>query len=383
MLRRILGGILLAALSLCACQVLIGIEERSVADRGEHDASPVFEDASVSCDADTTRCGSACVDTEFSGEHCGRCGHSCLGAICRFGACVPELALEVHTSGAVWSYGHELLLRSVPGTDSGAPEGTLVAFDTVTRTTRPLGRAGRYLDIEIEGDEAYLLEYGPTQLRRLNLQTGSSAVLYRQPADTPAFRKIVISGDELFWTTRDDVRAMRRDGTGYRILKTVTEGSFGGSPGLVVDSSWVYFGIEDEPLVMAVSRDGGVGHVVDTSRTAPEKGLQGATIAMRWEDRMLWWSYEEVRSLPFDGGAALSFATTAEVPHGGARDDRYVYFADEFKSDGNAARILRYDPATRAVTVVVSGINDLANVAVVGDWLYYAAFGGPVYRVAK
>ena len=382
MLRRILGGILLAALSLCACQVLIGIEERSVADGG-HDASPVFEDAQASCDADTTRCGSACVDTEFSGEHCGRCGHSCLGAVCRFGACVPEVALDIRSSGAVWAYGHELLLRSVDTSDPAASAGTLVAFDTVTSTTRPLGPVGRYLDVEIAGDEAYLLEYGPTQVRRLNLQTGSGAVLYRQSTADPAFREIAISGDDLFWTTREDVRAMRRDGTGYRILKTVTEGSFGAAPPLVVDSSWVYFGIEDEPLVMAVSRDGGGGRVVDTSRTAPDTQLQGAAIAMRWEDRMLWWSYKEVRSLPFDGGAALSIATTAEAPHGGARDDRYVYFADVFKEDGNAARILRYDPATRAVTVVVSAINDLANVAVVGDWLYYAAFGGPVYRVAK
>lgn len=382
MLRRILGGILLAALSLCACQMLLGIEERSVADDG-HDGPLALEDASASCDADTTRCGSVCVDTEFSGDHCGRCGHSCLGAACRFGACAPEVALDIYSDGAVWAYGHELLLRSVEKPDATASVGTLVAFDTVTRAIRPLGRVGLYLDVEIEGDEAYLIEYGPTQLRRLNLKTGASAVLYRQSTDDPAFRKIAISGDELFWTTRDDVRAMRRDGTGYRVLKTITEGAHGATSALVVDSSQVYFGIEDEPLVMAVPRDGGVGRVVDTSRTAPDKEFQGAAFAMRWEDRMLWWSYKEVRSLPFDGGAAISIATTAAEPHGGARDDRYVYFADAFNKDGNEARILRYDAATRAVTVVVSGINDLANVAVVGDWLYYAAFRSRVYRVAK
>jgi hypothetical protein len=45
--------------------------------------------ADVPCLAPMTRCGQACVALDTSGDHCGRCDHSCLGGPCQASVCQP------------------------------------------------------------------------------------------------------------------------------------------------------------------------------------------------------------------------------------------------------------------------------------------------------
>lgn len=47
-------------------------------------------DAAVACNAGETACGSSCVDTASSNEHCGQCGKACdANETCSAGACKP------------------------------------------------------------------------------------------------------------------------------------------------------------------------------------------------------------------------------------------------------------------------------------------------------
>lgn len=68
-------------------------------DAGDGDA-----DGDVDVCAPLRRCGTVCIDTSTSDQHCGACGHSCAGGVCNAGRCevvylasqiVPPLAMDV------------------------------------------------------------------------------------------------------------------------------------------------------------------------------------------------------------------------------------------------------------------------------------------------
>ncbi|NOU30808.1 MAG: hypothetical protein HOO96_23155 [Polyangiaceae bacterium] len=386
-----------AALALLcgACQVVLGIEHRDVADLAAHDAAPTptdgavaaFDaavDAGVECPPDQTACGRACFDLGSEGEHCGSCEHSCRGAVCRFGECVPELMLNVSTSAAVFAYRNEVLVRVIADKAlSEDPNGTLHAFDTGTRVDRPLGVAGAYLDMVVDGDLGIAIETYPSspRVRTIDLRTGSDFVVYAQQTLVPAFRRIVKDGDDLFWTTRADVRTVHRDGTGYKVLKTVTEGTNGAGPCLVLDPTRIFFGVEDTPYIWSIPRSGGVGELADT-------GLKDATEMIPWSStQYLWWNRREVRLAPFDSGSVVAIPTQVVGaqggPHGAVRVGDAVYWVDAYGGGpANEARILRLDVPTKKQTVLLSRQKDIGNLAVVGDFIYYAHFGAGLYRIA-
>ncbi len=382
-----------ALVLLCgACQVVLGIEHRDVADLAAQDAASPPTDAGVAAaDADAgclpeqTTCGGGCFDLASEGAHCGSCERSCGGAVCRFGECVPELMLDVRSSAAVYAYGNEILVRTIapPPTDALTQFGTLRALDTTTRGVRTVSTAGRYFDMIVDRDLGIAIEEYPSpRIRTIQLRTGTDFVVYAQPTYAPAFRRIVLEGDELFWTTRADVRTVHRNGTGYKVLKTITEGTQGAGPCLVLDPTRVFFGIEDQPFIWSIPRSGGVGELADT-------GLKDATDMMPWDAaRYLWWNRKELRIRPFDGDAGVSIPETTVGseggPHGAVRVGNHVYWIDAFGgATANQARILRLDIVTRKQDVLLSRQKDMANLAVIGDWLYFAYFEGGVHRIAR
>ncbi len=388
-MRTVARHRLLALALLCgACQVVLGIEQRTVGNAEREDAAPspadgaaAAADANGGCLADQTACGGACFDLGAESEHCGSCERSCGGAACRFGECVPELMLDVRSSAVVYAYRNEVLVRTIdPLVDSLTTLGTLRAFDTVTRAVRTVTTAGRYFDMVLDGDLGIAIEEYPSpRIRTIHLQTGADFVVYAQPDSAPSFRRLVLEGDELFWTTRKDVRTVHRNGTGYKVLKTVTEGIQGAGPALVLDPTRVFFPIEDKAMVWSIPRSGGVGELVDT-------GPADATDMMPWtSSQYLWWSQREVRLVPFDNGSVVTFPLQeGNAPHGALRVGDSVYWIDGFGgADTNEARIVRLDVATKKQRVVLSRQKDMANLAIIGDWLYFAYFGGGVYRVHR
>ncbi len=48
----------------------------------------------VACDSGLAACGTACIELESDPQHCGACGHDCLGADCRQGLCEPVVVVS-------------------------------------------------------------------------------------------------------------------------------------------------------------------------------------------------------------------------------------------------------------------------------------------------
>jgi hypothetical protein len=85
--------------ALClSCEAVIGVRplpglEDSGAEADVHDASTidvvVVVDAGVDAPIVDAGCDAADADLATSADHCGRCGHSCLGGACEAGVCQP------------------------------------------------------------------------------------------------------------------------------------------------------------------------------------------------------------------------------------------------------------------------------------------------------
>lgn len=291
--------------------------------------------------------------------------------------------LDVRSSAAVYAYRNEILVRTIapPPTDSLTQFGSLRALDTTTRAVRTVSTAGRYFDMVVDRDLGIAIEEYPSpRIRTIDLRTGSDFVVYAQPTYEPAFRRIVVERDELFWTTRADVRTVHRNGTGYKVLKTITEGTQGAGPALVLDPTRVFFPIQGESMVWSIPRSGGVGEHADT-------GLADATDMMPWSSTSyLWWNKREIRLVPFDAGSVVTFPlqTGTNAPHGAVRVGDTVYWVDGYGgAAANEARIVRLDIPTKKQTVLLSRQKDIGSLAVVGDFIYYAHFSAGLYRIAR
>jgi hypothetical protein len=57
-------------------------------------------DAAPACSGAATACGDTCVDLRVSKQHCGRCGHDCLGGECSASECHPILLGTVAAGAA-------------------------------------------------------------------------------------------------------------------------------------------------------------------------------------------------------------------------------------------------------------------------------------------
>lgn len=70
--------------------VVSAVDSGTLGDAGG--STPSSADDASTADAETCpnqMCSGACVDTSSSGDHCGRCGHSCGGGTCKSGVCAP------------------------------------------------------------------------------------------------------------------------------------------------------------------------------------------------------------------------------------------------------------------------------------------------------
>jgi hypothetical protein len=93
------------------------------------DAAPEASPDAAPC----SRCPSGCVDTTSDGDNCGTCGHSCLGAACRGGACAAVLLatgspadLAVDPANVYWTDGTNGNVERCP--IAGCPDGGEMLF---------------------------------------------------------------------------------------------------------------------------------------------------------------------------------------------------------------------------------------------------------------
>lgn len=398
--RLAVTGAMAVLLVAGGCQILTGIEAREVRardagadaavepdDRG--DAADAAPDGGSGCRLGEDRCGDTCIDLRTDRRNCGECGHSCLDQGCTNGVCDPNLWLQGTVTGAVWLSGEEILFR--PDPDPGVIPGTPVlsllrAKHGKTGATRSIVDVGYYLAMAPIGGSSWLvLEHVPgARVRKLDVVTKEWSVLHAEPLQDPAIRGAAVDGDDVYWTTREDVRHVKLDGSDYGIVH-VRAG--GGAPhtGVYVTPSRTYFGVESSGL-WALDRTTGASRAVD----APDGGSAARWIGV-FGTELMWLASKELRSFPLPAETpqtAQNLQVTAGAISAVARDG-FVWIADvgfqEGKPDagGPRSRVLRYDTRTRKILVLVANFHEMGQIAVDDTYVYMPAFGQGIWRVPR
>ena len=112
-----LGAVMVAASLLASCYFITPHEDlvsgvgAPAADGGNDGGADGGEDAAPSCEGELRACDGRCVDLSGDAQHCGACGHGCMGGRCTRGACEPTvvasqqrgpLALAVDAENVYW-----------------------------------------------------------------------------------------------------------------------------------------------------------------------------------------------------------------------------------------------------------------------------------------
>ena len=103
-MRRLLTVAVLGLLAICACNAILGLDERPAASddldgsRAQDEGGSTGEGGgeggpTAVCEAGRQACGSTCVETQSDTHHCGQCLHDCQGADCSGGFCAATVAL--------------------------------------------------------------------------------------------------------------------------------------------------------------------------------------------------------------------------------------------------------------------------------------------------
>lgn len=390
--RRRRWAAALAVFVVAGCQVVLGIDAREAATRGDDAADAAAVDAAVETPGDAggadvtvcrigeDRCGGACVDLRTSPNHCGECGRSCLGARCTGGTCEPELVVPDAGGGSVWLVGSELWYR---WDDDGPVMSTLLARDRKTNAARAIGEIGHWTTLTPTTSSAWLLlEHVPNpRLRLVDPVVGLGAVVYAQPTETPPFRGANVEGDDVFWSTRKDVRHVKLDGSGYEVVHTVTRHDAGASMGILATPTTVFFGVEDTFEIMTVPRAG------DRQVTAFDRG-DGNVVWMGLRgDTLFWAGGRQIRAVSLTTKAVETYPLGNIAQAAIARDD-VLYVADVAHHPGTlpdprASRVVRLDLATRRRTVIADGLPVLGQIAVDDRYVYLPYADGGIYRVPR
>ncbi len=348
----------------------------------ETSTPPVAPEASApTCKIAETWCGK-CTDLRVDPDNCGECGRSCLGKACVNTACEVELWVPDVLGAGAWVAGSDILYRR----EGGELVHPLFARDRFAGQERALGQTGYWTAMTPLGATTQLvvehMATGP-RLRRLDVATGGGDVVYAQPTFLPAFRNAAVDGDDVYFTTREDVRHVKLNGTGYEVVHQVTTGLSGATMGLAVSPTTVYFGVVDAGDLWALPRAPGA-----TARRI-DVGTGDAEYVTIEAGRLFWVSGPDLRELTLDGeGPAVVHPLRLASPHTAAKRDGMLWIADvEFpkvgKPDPRRSQIVRFDFASKRVLTVASGLPTFGQIAVDDRYVYIPTTAGGIYRVAR
>lgn len=403
-MRRLHTAFLLFSVGLGACQMLVGIGSRDEAERAPREASvvdvppveasiPTLDDASspdsaadatavdAGCGIGLTLCGSACVDLNGDESNCGECGHGCLGAKCSMRACQREPVDSGSLGPFVFLADGELFYRVANDDASSAMVRGLVLDGGAERDLLVVGRYARAL--HVAGSRWLLFDHvAPNaRIRLIDVATGTvERTLYDVPG-SPDIRGLAIHGDEIYFTTRADVRRIRLDGTGLEVVRSIVpriEGDSGASPAIDFTNDSVYFGIEDKNVLMAMGRT-----PKPPSRVLDEGGSPTSSAAYAEVDPstnvLTWLVGSQAREVPLDGGTPVGYSTGITA-HDYVREGPFLYVVSLGASGSDLVRI---DLRTRKLLVLGTALPPTGQIAVDERYVYMATYDGGLYRTPR
>lgn len=371
--------LLAVCLVLPACSAVLGLRDLTPA---EADAGADAGDASASSDADASLLQEGgCADLLTSPDHCGRCGHSCLGGACVDGGCQPvELASGQGEVGGVAVDGTSVYFTSLTanvvarvGKDggtvqpyaSGAPivkDARRIAVDAthvywvdselgdgaVVRC--PLAGCAGAPEVLAHPEEPTGLAVDPKHvvwadrngsvIGRWALPSGPESVFANAP-DLPV--SVAVDGDEAFFVTDFSGRVFRRNATDGGVDELGANGQSGRV--LVMDARFVYWGAaQDYGQLGNVTRMPRAGGAIELLARAG-----GDPMGMGLDDAHLYWTAWDrktdgtyvagaVHACALVGGCPKGSAlVSADKPRGIAVDDAAIYFG----ANGSVLRLAK------------------------------------------
>lgn len=393
-------ALIVGGASLAACQAFVGIGSReegtpeplpsslptgTPADGSLDSGGPLeageATSPSATCGLGLVRCGTSCVDLRTESSHCGECGHDCLGAKCLARLCEPELVTPEAGGTAVHVANGELFYRL--GNDD-VPSASLVARDLTTNVVRSVLEVGVYYSMRpLTGTRWLLIDHtaSAARIRVVDLATGSiEQTVYNGPR-SPEIRGAMARGDDVFFTTRSDVRHVKLDGSGLEVVKTVAsgiEGDFGATPALDVTDTLVYFGITDRGVLHELPR------VTKASSRVIDRASTDATYLSAGPDSITWLSGSQVREVPLDGAPPAVFQSGVIAPHTTFRAGSSLYITDNrFIVNARQSRIVRFDLASRQPFELANNQAPFGQIAVDDRFVYMPFYTGGIWRVAR
>jgi len=312
------------------------------------------ESSAVGSAEDSEKAGAgACMNTDTYSEHCGFCGHSCLGGACYGGRCQPvELVndhgivhdLAVDESRAYWIGNYQYLMSvSLRG---GVPE--LVSMEQFSMLDIALDDANVY----VLGRENALISTGT--VKRFSKATGQHVALASDLYDPVG---IALSGESVFFTVKGSMPgggSVIKVGKNGGSLKPIAMGQT--APGVIAADGQSVYWINGSKAIMKCSVEGdGVAPLVN------DGGDIAQTLAV--DDAYVYYATASaLRKVPKAGGTPIDLAPIAAGVSSLVVDEKNVYWTRAWHSPGTVFQIAKAGGApVAAATGQVSPDNLALN----------------------
>lgn len=344
------------ALALVACQLVAGLEDRTVGDAAAgSDAGLPSDagDADVSSGPDTSACeqcgGKSCVALASDPANCGYCGHACQG--CAEGLCPPTTLATFTVATAM-------------GIDA-----TNVYVSTTTAIFSVPKSGGGKQTISNYGANSIAVANGrvyftfPFSVWDVATTGGGTEHLITSrsslDASAPRNQVLVVDPPTVFWVTASlnvpgpaGIFSVSDDGGG---LTTVVAEDAGLLPqDIKVDPASVYYTdmqANGTGVLRVVPRGGGSSTKLGGSGYAPYE------LAFTGTGGVIWGTTSDVHVTSFDGGSQPPVITNNAVFNVAVVQGRAYWLGAGLVKGVMVGEIQMFDLATRARATVASGLN--------------------------
>lgn len=146
----------------------------------------------------------ACGDSKSDPHHCGRCGHSCLGGMCREGACQPS---AVQSGISPFSVGVDA--TRIFWSEPFAGRVAQINKDLTGLVDLSLGGQRAPISLVVDSDNVYFTSMSSHSIFRCRVG-GCGNAPAKVMGDVADLRDLFVDESTLFWITGNRVLALQR-----------------------------------------------------------------------------------------------------------------------------------------------------------------------------
>jgi hypothetical protein len=317
-----------AGLLAARCNLVLGIEVLPTKEDAGHGGAGGGTTGSTTtttttCAASLTNCSGDCVDLTSDPQHCGACGHDCMGGLCTASKCQPH--------------------------------------PIVTGLNAPI-------DIALSGDTAYFAHSGTGEIVKVALPGGQTTVVATGQGHATG---IAIAGGYVHWSTFEGAIGSISTAGGAPIAVASGQGQL---LAVGADADNVYWFTGTSLMKSAAGKAAPQAVMGPTASQASGFGIEIASGSILWADGA---GTGAVRAMPLPTGAVTELATGEAWPNDVASYGGTIYWVD-----GSGPVMAK--PSGGAATKLADGGKNLQRVAVDADFVYWtAADDNAVERVPR